>query len=76
MTAALRTPLLPNDTEARDEVAWHEAVSRSGDRAYRIAITGAALAVPLLLLAKAAGIKEGMLAVRPEAVPVLLPSTQ
>lgn len=32
--------------------------------------------VPLLLLAKAAGIKEGMLAIRPEAVPVLLPSTQ
>ena len=32
--------------------------------------------VPLLLLAKAAGINEGMLAIRPEAVPVLLPSTQ
>ena len=48
MTAALRTPLPPNDPEARDEVAWHEAVSRSGDRAYRIAITAAALAVPLL----------------------------
>lgn len=32
--------------------------------------------VPLLLLARAAGIKEGMLAIRPEVVPVLLPSTQ
>lgn len=51
MTAALRTPLPPDDPDARDEVAWHEAVSRSGDRVYRIAITASALAVPLLLLA-------------------------
>lgn len=51
MTAALRTPLPPDAPDARGEVAWHEAVSRSGDRVYRIAITVSALAVPLLLLA-------------------------
>ena len=51
MTAALQTPLPPDAPEARGEVAWHEAVSRSGDRVYRIAITVSALAVPLLLLA-------------------------
>lgn len=50
MTVAAHTPL-PADESGRDEVAWHEAVSRSGDRAYRIAITASALAVPLLLVA-------------------------